>query len=100
MIKVICVKCKKELDKAGALLFSPPWKPDVEITTKQHLCCECYEKIHNFIFNGANLILTASGLNVYGDPVKNVTVSQVWYHCHGMPNQKMTCEVVLDVTPC
>ena len=40
MISVKCVKCKKELDEQGGLLFSPPHTfGSIE---KHHLCVDCY----------------------------------------------------------
>lgn len=38
---VICTRCKKELNKPGALVFSPPQGPLKECT-KYHLCEKCF----------------------------------------------------------
>ena len=42
MIKPICYKCKKELNKFGALLYIPTKKKD--LFKKIHICIECYKK--------------------------------------------------------
>ncbi|MBS3058642.1 MAG: hypothetical protein J4478_04550 [Candidatus Diapherotrites archaeon] len=42
-IKPICDSCGKELDKFGALLFSPP--DSGNIVRKFHVCVECFEKL-------------------------------------------------------
>lgn len=49
-IKVVCCICKKELDKPGALLFSPPYHDNLNVVDdkkdrcqKFHICKECYE---------------------------------------------------------
>lgn len=47
-IKIICVKCGKELDEPGALLFSPPKNrldKHVFDVTKAHLCYNCWNKL-------------------------------------------------------
>jgi len=48
MIKPICDKCKKELKKNGALLFSPP-SDGSNMVIKWHLCKKCYYLVENFI---------------------------------------------------
>jgi hypothetical protein len=41
-----CDSCGKPIEKAAALLFSPP---AIDTVRKHHLCGECYERIvHNF----------------------------------------------------
>lgn len=47
MINPKCDGCHKELDKFGALLFSPPVN---NIVIKNHLCEECFQKIIQFMF--------------------------------------------------
>ena len=44
MISVKCIRCKKELDKQGGLLLSPPNKEgyDSVLVEKNHLCVDCY----------------------------------------------------------
>lgn len=42
-IKSICCICGSELNKFGALLFSPPNKKD--LVEKHHICVKCYSKI-------------------------------------------------------
>ena len=42
-IKPICNKCKKELKKFGAILFSPPDKKGK--VKKFHICENCYKSI-------------------------------------------------------
>lgn len=44
MIKVFCSVCNKELDKPGALIFSPP-EENYNLVAKHHLCEECYEEV-------------------------------------------------------
>lgn len=41
-IRPKCDKCKKELKKFGALLFSPPVK---NVVKKFHMCVACWKKI-------------------------------------------------------
>lgn len=45
-IKPKCDFCKKELNKFGAILFSPPDKNKVK---KFHICGKCYKKIIKFL---------------------------------------------------
>jgi len=45
-IHPICDKCKEELIKPGALIFSPPVD---NITRKFHICATCYIDILKFI---------------------------------------------------
>ncbi len=42
MINPICDLCKEELNRYGALLFSPPEDKKV---IKTHICKECYCKL-------------------------------------------------------
>lgn len=42
MLKVNCNYCKKELNKPGALVFSPPFSKSGEVF-KIHLCEVCWE---------------------------------------------------------
>lgn len=43
MISVKCIKCGKELDKQGGLLFSPPnTETSPNLVEKRHLCVDCY----------------------------------------------------------
>ena len=42
-IKPVCDKCKKELDRFGGILFSPP--NDEGMVRKFHLCKKCYDEI-------------------------------------------------------
>jgi hypothetical protein len=55
MFPVKCALCKQELDKPGALLFSPPndtlSSNDVDLVIKQHICVECYDLITSFTFD-------------------------------------------------
>jgi len=41
VLKFKCQACDKELERAGALLFSPPIN---NMTLKHHLCEDCYDK--------------------------------------------------------
>ena len=43
MIKVVCSKCKRELEELGALLFSPPDK-DGKVK-KEHICVKCWQEV-------------------------------------------------------
>lgn len=50
MIKIKCDKCNKELDKTGALIFSPPaYYGITEVESykvmKFHICRSCYSKL-------------------------------------------------------
>lgn len=47
---IICNKCNKELDRPGALLFSPPYG---KIVYKYHICIECYYLYFSFIIKNA-----------------------------------------------
>lgn len=49
MIKIRCVKCRKELTKLGALIISSPVTRNSMSTTviKLHLCIKC-EKLLDF----------------------------------------------------
>jgi hypothetical protein len=52
MIEVICDKCGKEINKKGAILWSPPklrFLGEKETCEKYHICCSCFEKILKFI---------------------------------------------------
>ncbi len=44
MIQVFCVKCKKELNEPGGIIYSPPEEPAciVSKADKMHLCLACY----------------------------------------------------------
>ena len=45
MISVKCIRCKKELDNQGGLLFSPPNNTSLShygLVEKHHLCIDCY----------------------------------------------------------
>lgn len=48
MLKIKCDKCNKELDKQGALVFSPPCNSKV---LKWHLCIECHRSLVEWIKN-------------------------------------------------
>jgi len=47
MLKISCSKCFKELDRPGALIFSPPNQHD--FCFKTHLCQGCYEELINWL---------------------------------------------------
>lgn len=50
MLKIRCYKCKKELDRPGAILLSPPLSfIDKSTVEKYHLCVECYKEISKLI---------------------------------------------------
>lgn len=42
-IKPKCDKCGKELDKFGAILFSPP--NERSEVKKYHICVDCYQEM-------------------------------------------------------
>ena len=46
MLRILCDFCKKELEKPGGLIFSPPGT-DQEVV-KLHACCDCYKKIMKY----------------------------------------------------
>ena len=50
MIKVDCFICDRELDRAGAILLSPPDKSDRVI--KRHICDVCYALIMKVLRKG------------------------------------------------
>jgi len=50
-IKPICNKCKKELKKFGAILFSPPDRNGK--VQKIHICENCYKLIEKKMMCGA-----------------------------------------------
>jgi len=62
MIKVSCAICKKELEKPGAIILSPPHDEkftEICDVTKFHICCDCYSfGILQFISNPYNFIKT------------------------------------------
>ena len=41
MLQLKCDRCGQQLDRPGALLFSPP-QGDGWLVEKHHLCVECY----------------------------------------------------------
>jgi len=49
-LDIKCDKCKRDLDKPGALLFSPP-RNEKEVD-KFHICVECYDKIVRAVASG------------------------------------------------
>ena len=59
MIKPICYKCCKELDRPGGILLSPPsikFLDDIKQVEsdhvfKFHLCVSCYSKVFVYISN-------------------------------------------------
>lgn len=51
-IKVFCVKCGKELDEPGGLLFSPLLKKlrrTVFSVEKLHVCYDCWIKLEKWM---------------------------------------------------
>lgn len=46
-MEIHCARCKQELERQGALLFSPP--TPLGAVTKVHLCQSCYSDVISFI---------------------------------------------------
>jgi hypothetical protein len=63
MIKPTCYKCKNELERFGAIVFSPPFTikarddegnhlgENLDLTTKYHVCYDCWFEVLNFLKN-------------------------------------------------
>lgn len=47
MLKVKCDKCKKQLNKPGALIFSPPGIENNVL--KFHICLACYSRLVDWL---------------------------------------------------
>ncbi len=50
MLQIKCDSCGNELDKPGALLFSPPFKDNTCV--KFHICSKCYMDLMVKLDNG------------------------------------------------
>jgi hypothetical protein len=48
MLEIQCDKCGKELQKPGALIFSPP-TGDGWLVEKYHLCADCWLRVAELI---------------------------------------------------
>jgi hypothetical protein len=49
-MKVQCNRCRQELKRPGALVFSPPYGPWTGlITLKFHICDECWPQVALFL---------------------------------------------------
>ena len=48
-IKIECHVCSRELDRDGALIFSPP---NGLTTGKYHVCIRCWRKLSEWLFTG------------------------------------------------
>lgn len=46
---LVCLRCRKTFDVAGALLFSPPMSGWV---SKHHICPPCYEVLFDWLNAG------------------------------------------------
>lgn len=49
MIPVKCDKCKIEMRRQGALVFTPPQLPDLGAVRKIHLCGGCWMVLENWL---------------------------------------------------
>jgi hypothetical protein len=49
MIKANCSRCRQELTKPGALVFSPPEGVLSSVALKFHICDECWPQIALFV---------------------------------------------------
>lgn len=49
MFEIKCDKCKAELKKPGALVFSPPRNKGSKTVIKRHICFDCWFYLENYI---------------------------------------------------
>ena len=53
MLKIKCDICGREIEKKGAILFSPPDKR--ELCKKTHICTECYREVMKYLGVGSSV---------------------------------------------